>query len=59
MDTLVTSLSGLGGFILYFAAAIALLFVFKVIYSKVTPHDEWVLIKESNRLQRPLPLVAH
>ena len=46
MDTLVTSLSGLGGFILYFAAAIALLFVFKVIYSKVTPHDEWVLIKE-------------
>jgi len=46
MDTLVTSLAGLGGFILYFVVAIALLFVFKIIYSKVTPHDEWVLIKE-------------
>ena len=46
MDTLLASLVGLGNFALYFFSAIALLFIFKIIYALVTPHDEWHLIKE-------------
>ncbi|CAI8228168.1 MAG: Uncharacterised protein [Glaciecola sp. HTCC2999] len=46
MDTFLNSIAGLGDFVLYFAVALLLLLVFKVIYSKVTPHDEWMLIKE-------------
>lgn len=46
MDIFLNSIAGLGNFVLYFAVALLLLLVFKVIYSKVTPHDEWMLIKE-------------
>lgn len=46
MQTLVDSIAGLGNFVLYFAIAIALLFVFKILYAFVTPHDEWKLVKE-------------
>lgn len=46
METLLASLTGLGNFALYFFSAIALLFIFKIIYALVTPHDEWHLIKE-------------
>lgn len=42
------SLSGLGPFALYFAIALASLFVFKFVYTLITPHDEWKLIKENN-----------
>lgn len=43
MTELVTNLSN---FALYFGSSLALLFVFKVVYSLVTPHNEWALIKE-------------
>lgn len=39
-------LSNIGNFALYFGSAIALLFIFKVVYAFVTPHDEWLLIKD-------------
>ena len=39
-------LSNIGNFALYFGSAIALLFLFKVVYALVTPHDEWLLIKD-------------
>lgn len=46
MDAVLNSISGLGNFALYFAVSILLLFVFKVVYAFVTPHDEWKLVKE-------------
>lgn len=46
METLTDSLSGLSNFAAYFVIAIGLLFVFKVIYAYVTPHDEWALVKD-------------
>ncbi|ALS99362.1 DUF350 domain-containing protein [Lacimicrobium alkaliphilum] len=46
MDAVMLSLSGLGNFALYFIVSIILLFVFKVLYALVTPHDEWKLVKE-------------
>ena len=45
MDALINSVSGLGNFALYFAVSILLLFVFKVVYAFVTPHNEWELVK--------------
>ncbi len=46
MDAIMQSLSGLMSFALYFALSLAALLLFKVLYTKVTPHDEWALIKE-------------
>ncbi|MFC3094650.1 DUF350 domain-containing protein [Alteromonas sediminis] len=46
MDALYDSIAGLGNFALYFAISVAFLFVFKVVYAFVTPHDEWKLVKE-------------
>ncbi len=46
MDALFDSIAGLGNFALYFAISIAFIFIFKVIYALVTPHDEWKLVKE-------------
>ncbi|MFT6284083.1 MAG: putative membrane protein [Arenicella sp.] len=45
MDAVLNSVSGLGNFALYFAVSILLLFVFKVVYAFVTPHNEWELVK--------------
>ncbi|MGO4893870.1 DUF350 domain-containing protein [Flavobacterium sp. W21_SRS_FM6] len=50
MDTILHSIAGLGNFALYFAISIALLFVFKIIYAFVTPHDEWKLVKEDKNI---------
>lgn len=47
---MLTSLSGLTSFALYFAVAIALLLAFKFIYAFVTPHDEWQLVKEEQNV---------
>lgn len=46
MDAIQQSLLGLGNFALYFAVALALLLAFKFIYTLVTPHDEWALVKD-------------
>ncbi|MDN4503754.1 DUF350 domain-containing protein [Alteromonadaceae bacterium BrNp21-10] len=46
MESIMSSISGLGNFAMYFAVSIILLFVFKVLYAFVTPHDEWKLVKE-------------
>jgi putative membrane protein len=50
MDNVMHSIAGLGNFALYFAIAIVLLFLFKVTYAFVTPHDEWKLVKEDKNL---------
>ncbi|MFP8966851.1 DUF350 domain-containing protein [Pokkaliibacter sp. CJK22405] len=46
METITHSLSGLFSFVIYFAACLVALFLFKHFYTKVTPHDEWKLIKD-------------
>mgnify|MGYP001038977021 CR=1 FL=1 len=40
-----TYLGGLPGFLAYFGTSVALLAAFAVVYSLVTPHHEWRLIK--------------
>lgn len=39
-------LTGILNFCLYFGGALVALIVFKYIYAFLTPHDEWLLIKE-------------
>lgn len=41
-------LSNFPAFAIYFFSAIALLFAFMFLYVRMTPHDEWQLIKEDN-----------
>ena len=48
MQELTQSLMGIGGFALYFGVSLVLLIAFKFIYTLVTPHDEFALIKEQN-----------
>lgn len=45
---LIDSLTGLGPFIVYFTVSLVALIVFKFIYTLVTPHDEWALVKQNN-----------
>lgn len=46
MDIVLQSLSGVAGFAIYFSAAIVMLLVFKWVYTLITPHDEWKLVKD-------------
>ncbi|GAB3029853.1 DUF350 domain-containing protein [Bowmanella dokdonensis] len=50
MESITQSLAGVGNFALYFAISIVLLFVFKILYALVTPHDEWKLVKEEKSI---------
>ncbi|MBU2979181.1 DUF350 domain-containing protein [Alteromonas sp. C1M14] len=50
MDSIITSLSGLDNFAIYFGISILFLFVFKILYAFVTPHDEWKLVKEDKNV---------
>ncbi len=50
MDTIMASLAGLDNFALYFVLSVVFLFVFKFIYALVTPHDEWMLVKEDKNV---------
>lgn len=48
LDTALTSLTGLPAFAAYFALAMVLLLLFIRLYTWVTPHDEFVLIRANN-----------
>ncbi|WP_026377105.1 DUF350 domain-containing protein [Aestuariibacter salexigens] len=50
MNAIMDSIAGLSSFALYFAIAIALLFIFKIVYAFVTPQDEWKLVKEDKNV---------
>lgn len=43
-------LFSVGNFALYFGISIVFLIVFKFLYTLVTPHDEWRLIKENQNI---------
>ena len=58
MEALITSLSGLGPFLLYFSLSILMLLLFKWVYVLVTPYDEWKLIKEEQNLAAAIALVG-
>ncbi|ACR12032.1 DUF350 domain-containing protein [Teredinibacter turnerae] len=46
MEHTMLLLNGLLNFVIYFGVAVVFLMVFKAVYVRVTPHDEWKLIKE-------------
>jgi putative membrane protein len=48
LDTAITSLNGLPAFAAYFALAAVLLLLFVRLYTWVTPHDEFGLIRANN-----------
>ena len=52
------SLTGLNDFIIYFAASLVLLLVFKWAYTLVTPHDEWRLVKEQRSVAAAIGLTG-
>jgi putative membrane protein len=49
-DTFTQSIAGLTNFGMYFGVSVFYLFLFKVIYAFVTPHDEWKLVKEDKNV---------
>ena len=49
-DTIMQSLAVLDNFALYFGLSILFLFIFKLVYALVTPHDEWKLVKEDKNV---------
>jgi putative membrane protein len=48
MELVTQSLAGLVDFVMYFAMCIAFLVMFKLVYIRFTPYDEWKLVKENN-----------
>jgi len=56
MDLLTQSLAGLGSFIIYFAISIVFLMLFKVIFVRITPYDEWKLVKEEKNTAAAITL---
>lgn len=56
MEVITHSLAGLGAFLLYFSLSIAFLLLFKFIYVRFTPHDEWKLVKEDKNIAAAIGL---
>ena len=56
MTSILASLAGLGPFALYFVVSLLLLIVFKYVYTTITPHDEWQLVKEQHNTAAALGL---
>ncbi|PSW22249.1 hypothetical protein C9I98_03015 [Photobacterium sanctipauli] len=56
MDVFSNSLAGLGAFILYFSLSLAFLLLFKFVYVRFTPHDEWKLVKEEQNVAASIGL---
>ncbi|UZE97348.1 DUF350 domain-containing protein [Alkalimarinus alittae] len=58
MDAITQSLLGLGNFALYFASSLFLLLIFKFLYTLITPHDEWKLVKEDKSSAAAIGLIG-
>ncbi|MEZ8128104.1 DUF350 domain-containing protein [Enterovibrio norvegicus] len=56
MDMLAGLLSGLPNFLIYFATSIAFVLIFKFIYVRITPYDEWSLIKDDKSVTAAVAL---
>ncbi|MGL5567225.1 DUF350 domain-containing protein [Plesiomonas shigelloides] len=51
-------LAGLGSFALYFFTSLIMLMVFKWAYVRVTPYDEWALVKEQKNVAAAVTLAG-
>lgn len=49
-------LESLGSFALYLGLSILFLMIFKFVYIRITPYDEWKLVKEENNVAAALTL---
>lgn len=58
MEHLAASMTGLLNFALYFFLSLILLLIFKYVYTLITPHDEWKLVKEHNNTSAAIGLVG-
>ncbi|MEL6091445.1 MAG: DUF350 domain-containing protein [Plesiomonas shigelloides] len=54
----VALLAGLGSFALYFFTSLIMLMVFKWAYVRVTPYDEWALVKEQKNVAAAVTLAG-
>lgn len=51
-------LAGLGSFALYFFTALIMLMIFKSVYVRITPYDEWTLVKEEKNIAAAVTLAG-
>ncbi|MBU6951151.1 MULTISPECIES: DUF350 domain-containing protein [unclassified Hahella] len=58
MDAIAHSLLGLTNFAIYFSSSLVLLLVFKFLYTLITPHDEWKLVKEDKSVAAATGLIG-
>ncbi|MDV7105327.1 DUF350 domain-containing protein [Vibrio sp. TH_r3] len=58
MQILIDSIGNVGAFLLYFIVSLAFLLLFKVVYVRVTPYDEWALIKDGNNISAAIALAG-
>ncbi len=58
MEQVLTSLGGLINFAIYFALSLVLLVLFKLVYTFITPHDEWKLVRENKNVAAAIGLVG-
>ncbi len=56
MSQFALSLANLGSFALYLGLSILFLMLFKFVYIRITPYDEWQLLKEENNIAAALTL---
>ncbi|KLV09815.1 MULTISPECIES: DUF350 domain-containing protein [Photobacterium] len=56
MEVIAQSLAGLGSFLLYFSLSLVFLLLFKFVYVRFTPHDEWKLVKEEQNIAAAIGL---
>ena len=49
---IVQSLAGLPAFLVYFCTAIVVVVIYLFVYTRVTPHDEFKLIRDNDRRPR-------
>jgi putative membrane protein len=58
MDAVAHSLLGLKNFSIYFLSSLLLLLVFKFLYTLVTPHNEWKLVKDGRNTAAATGLIG-
>ncbi|ASA54750.1 DUF350 domain-containing protein [Vibrio gazogenes] len=58
MELIRHSLLGLGNFSLYFVISLVFLILFKLIYVRITPYDEWKLVKDNKNTAAGIALAG-
>ena len=58
MESIQASLLGLTNFAIYFSVSLVLLMAFKFIYTLVTPHDEWKLVKDDKNIAAAIGFIG-